>query len=194
MTMTKTSNFEQLEVSSSIELRTWLELNHTQKQSIWLVTYKKEIKDKYVSVDEVLDEVLCFGWIDGIRRKVDEKRTMQLISPRKVQHWTKSYKERFQRLEKEGKMTEAGRESVLTSKKKGLWDFMDGVDALIKPQDFVDELNKYSNAKANWDNFGPSSKRFMLRYIKVAKTLTTRTKRITEISKLASQNQKLSGS
>jgi uncharacterized protein YdeI (YjbR/CyaY-like superfamily) len=50
-----------------------------------MVTFKKEIIEKYVSVQEVLNQLLCFGWIDGIRRKLDEERTMQLISPRKVE-------------------------------------------------------------------------------------------------------------
>jgi uncharacterized protein YdeI (YjbR/CyaY-like superfamily) len=192
--MTKTSNFTQQEITTAKELRTWLEAHHSQKESIWLVTYKKEIADKYVSVSEILDEILCFGWIDGVRRKVDDERTMQLISPRKVQHWTKTYKERFARLESDGRMTNAGKMSVEISKQAGLWDFMDDVDALIKPQDFVDELDKFSDAKANWDSFGAASKRFMLRYIKIAKTPATRTKRIAEISKRASQNQKLPGS
>jgi uncharacterized protein YdeI (YjbR/CyaY-like superfamily) len=192
--MTNPSNLTQLQIISATELGNWLEIHHTQKESIWLVTFKKEIADKYVSVSEVLDELLCYGWIDGIRRKVDDERTMQLISPRKVQHWTKTYKDRFTKLEGEGKMTEAGRKSVEISKQAGLWDFMNDVDALIKPQDFVDELNNYSDAKANWDSFGASSKRFMLRYIKIAKTPATRTKRIVEISALANQNQKLLGS
>jgi uncharacterized protein YdeI (YjbR/CyaY-like superfamily) len=192
--MIKTSNFTQLQITSTSELRNWLESHHSQNESTWLVTYKKEIADKYVSVSEVLDELLCFGWIDGVRRKLDDERTMQLISPRKVQHWTKTYKDRFTKLEREGKMTDVGRQLVETSKQAGLWNFMDDVDALIQPQDFVDELDKYSDAKANWNSFGTSSKRFMLRYIKIAKTPATRIKRIVEISKLANQNQKLPGS
>lgn len=89
--MIKTENFEQVEVKSVAELRDWLLQNHNQKESIWLVTYKKEVLDKYVSIQEVLDQLLCFGWIDGIRRKLDETRTMQLIAPRKVEHWAKTY-------------------------------------------------------------------------------------------------------
>ena len=117
-------------------------VHHQQKESIWLVTYKKQVPDKYVSIQEVLDELLCFGWIDGVRRKLDDDRTMQLISPRQVQHWTKTYKDRFQKLEKEGRMTDAGRNAVLLSRKNGLWDFMNDVDQLIKPADFYSALNK----------------------------------------------------
>jgi uncharacterized protein YdeI (YjbR/CyaY-like superfamily) len=192
--MIKTESFIQVEISSATQLREWLQQNYTQKESIWLVTYKKEVKEKYVSTQEILDEILCFGWIDGIRRKIDEQRTMQLISPRQVQHWTKTYKDRFTKLEKEGRMTEAGRQAVAISKHNGLWNFMDDVDALIKPHDFIKCLEENPPAMNCFDAFGASSKRFMLRHIKIAKTAETKAKRITEITLLAKQNKKLPGS
>jgi uncharacterized protein YdeI (YjbR/CyaY-like superfamily) len=192
--MVKTGNFKQVEVSSAVELRAWLTENHSQKESIWLVTFKKETKGKYVSTQEILDEILCFGWIDGIRRKVDDQKTMQLIAPRQVQHWTKTYKDRFAKLEKLGLVTDAGRASVELSKKNGLWDFMNDVDALIKPADFMKCLLENEPAMANFDAFGAASKRFMLRYIKIAKTEATRTKRIKDISILAKKGEKLPGS
>jgi uncharacterized protein YdeI (YjbR/CyaY-like superfamily) len=189
--MVKIENFVQVVIESSAQLRAWLQKNHTQQESIWLVTYKKEQIEKYVSVQEVLDELLCFGWIDGVRRKLDEEKTMQLISPRKVQHWTKTYKDRFAKLEKDGRMTDAGRGTVLLSKKNGLWNFMDDVDALIKPPDFIKCLEENKPAFHNFDAFGKASKRFMLRHIKIAKNGATRAKRIKEICLLAKENKKL---
>jgi len=192
--MVKTENFIQIEITSSLQLREWLQNNHMQKESVWLVTYKKEVKEKYVSVEEVLDQLLCFGWIDGIRRKLDEQRTMQLISPRQVQHWTKTYKDRYAKLEKQGLVAEAGKQSVIVSKQKGLWNYMDDVDALIKPKDFIECLEKHPPAINNFDAIGPASKRFMLRHIKIAKTPETRSKRILEITLLAKEGKKLKGS
>lgn len=192
--MVKTENFEQVEIVAATQLRHWLQKNYAQTESIWLVTYKKEVTDKYVANNEVLDELLCFGWIDGIKRKIDEQKVMQLISPRRVQHWSQTYKDRFEKLEKEGRMTDVGRASVNLSKSLGLWDYMNDVDQLIKSADFIACLEKYPNATQNFDAFGASSKRFMLRYIKIAKTQVTRAKRITQIALLASQNQKLPGS
>lgn len=192
--MVKTEAFAQVEVIFTNQLREWLKENHSQKESIWLVTYKKEVKEYYVSTQDVLDELICFGWIDGIRRKMDEQRTMQLISPRKVQHWTKTYKDRFAKLEKEGRMTDAGRKAVALSKQNGLWNFMDDVDALIKPPEFKSCLENNPPAITFFDAFGASSKRYMLRHIKIAKTAETRAKRILEISLLAKQNKKLPGS
>jgi len=83
--MIKTENFEQVEVTSATELRAWLETHHDQEESIWLVTYKKHTGGKYIPHSAVLDEILCFGWIDGLGRKLDDDRTMQLMSPRRTQ-------------------------------------------------------------------------------------------------------------
>jgi len=191
--MVKTENFEQVEITSPTQLRAWLTKNNTQKGSIWLVTFKKQTLEKYVSAQEVLDELLCFGWIDGIRRKVDESRTMQLIAPRQVEHWTKTYKDRYAKLESRGLVETAGKEAVLKSKENGLWNFMDDVDALIKPPDLIKCLNTYENATNNFNAFGASSQRFILRWIKIAKTPETRNKRIKQASELADQNLKIPG-
>jgi uncharacterized protein YdeI (YjbR/CyaY-like superfamily) len=194
MAMIKTENFEQIEIISSQQLREWLTINHCQKESVWLVTYKKRIGDKYVSIQEVLDELLCFGWIDGIRRKLDENRTMQLIAPRKAQHWAKSYKDRVAKLQKAGRMHPAGLSAIEASKRSGLWNFMDDVDALIKPDDLVARLQHYPGATDYFDALGDSSKRFVLRWIKLAKTPATREKRIEQTAALAAQNMKIPGS
>ncbi|MEM7110380.1 MAG: hypothetical protein AAF519_19285, partial [Bacteroidota bacterium] len=123
--MVSTENFKKVEITSASALRNWLEHNHTQDNSVWLVTYKIDQPDKYVSVSQVLDELIAFGWIDGIRRKLDDKRTMQLISPRKTQHWAKTYKDRADHLIECGKMHAAVLKAIATSKKIGLWNFMD---------------------------------------------------------------------
>lgn len=189
--MIKTENFEKVEVTSAAQLRQWLVANHAQKESIWLVTYKKHMGEKYVSRFQVLDEILCFGWIDGIRRKLDEDRTMQLLSPRRVKHWTKSYKERAARLEKEGRMHHAGLEAIAESKRLGLWDAMDDVDALIMPDDLVEALKSCPPAAENFNQFSTSSRRNILRWIKLAKTPETRTKRIEQTATLAVRNEKV---
>lgn len=189
----KTENFIQVEIKLSAELRDWLLQNHSQKDSIWLVTFKKEVQDKYVSIQEVLDELLCFGWIDGIRRKLDNERTMQLIAPRKVEHWAQTYKMRFAKLEEAGLVHQSGYNAVFASKKAGLWDFMDEVDNLIVPDDLNLALNENKIAFDFFQKLSPSSKRFILRYIKLAKTAETRNKRIVQVSTLAAQNKKIPG-
>ena len=192
--MIKTENFEQVVVENQAALRKWLSEHHQQEASVWLVTYKKSVKEKYVSREEVLDELLCFGWIDGIRRKRDENTSMQLIAPRKAQHWAKSYKERAAKLLEEGKMHAAGQASIDRGKASGLWHFMDDVDALILPEDLKSALKALPPAATFFDSINPSSKRFVLRWIKLAKTEKTRKSRILKIAQLAAKGEKLPGS
>ncbi|MEM9929846.1 MAG: YdeI/OmpD-associated family protein [Bacteroidota bacterium] len=192
--MVKTENFAQVEIASSEELREWLLANHEQAESVWLVTYKKSRPDKYVSRWDVLDELICFGWIDGVRRKLDERRTMQLISPRKVQHWAKSYKDRAAKLIAAGRMHEAGQRSIAESKASGLWNFMDDVDQLIVPDDLQNALDQQHGASNFFGQLNDSSKRFVLRWVKLAKTDKTRSNRIQKLVTLSAQGKKLPGS
>lgn len=192
--MIKTENFKKVEVSSPEELRSWLMKHHSQHESIWLVTWKKSEPQRYVSREEVLDELLCFGWIDGIRRKLDERRTMQLIAKRKAEHWATTYKERAAKLIAAGKMHESGLKAIESSKANGLWDFMDDVDQLIVPKDLSAALAAYSGAAAFFDAINPSSKRFVLRWLKLARTEKTRKKRIEQLAQLAARGEKLPGS
>jgi uncharacterized protein YdeI (YjbR/CyaY-like superfamily) len=192
--MIKTEKFEKVEIKSVDELRLWLSENYNKPESVWLVTYKKGEPDNYVSRWEVLDELICFGWIDGIRRKLDDKRTMQLISQRKVEHWARTYKERAAKLIQEGRMHESGLRSIEISKRNGLWDFMDDVDNLIIPEDLSKALSRMEGATAFFASINNSSKRFTLRWLKLAKTEGTRKKRIQKIVELSAKGEKLPGS
>jgi len=77
------ATFEQIEISSRADLRRWLEENHTQAQSVWLVTWKKG-DPRYLPYGEIVEEALCFGWVDSLPRKLDAARSMLLLSPRRA--------------------------------------------------------------------------------------------------------------
>lgn len=188
-----TYKFAKVEVSSSKDLRRWLARNHKQSDSVWLVTYKASEGVKYLSREDVLDELLCYGWIDGVRRKLDDTRTMQLISPRKTQHWAKSYKDRASQLIAAGRMAEPGLQSIKAAKQSGLWTFMDDVDALICPPDLLEAFKEWPAAAENFDAFPPSAQRFTLRWIKLAKTEATRAKRISTTAELAARGEFVPG-
>jgi uncharacterized protein YdeI (YjbR/CyaY-like superfamily) len=194
--MVRTEDFDQVQVQSAAELRSWLLDHHEQHNSVWLVTSMRAPAGslnsaKYVSRDEVLDELVSFGWIDGIRRKLDDERTMQLITPRRVQHWSKTYKDRAAALIGNGRMHASGLAAIELSKRNGLWNFMDDVDAPIAPDDLIAALDANEPARQNYEAFPPSTKRNTLRWIKVAKTEATRTKRITMTVQLAADSRRI---
>ena len=189
--MIKTENFEKVEISSAAELRTWLMEHHNQTASVWLVIFKKHVGDKYVSIDEILDELLCFGWIDGIARKLDDDRSLRLVSPRKVKHWAESYKRRAERLIKEGRMASAGLKSFEIAKETGAWAIMDDVDALSIPDDLAKILKAHPPATQMFDKSAPSYRRNILRWLKLAKTSETRAKRLKQIAQHAQSNKRI---
>jgi uncharacterized protein YdeI (YjbR/CyaY-like superfamily) len=161
--MIETEKFKKVEVATVSGLRTWLEAHHVQSESVWLVTFKKQAGDRYASVGEVLDELLCFGWIDGIRRRLDADRTMQLIGPRRVHHWAASYKERAARLIAENRMHPAGLAAISESKRRGLWDAMSDVDALAMPADLAEAFGAYPGTAEAFTAMAPSYRRNVLR-------------------------------
>jgi uncharacterized protein YdeI (YjbR/CyaY-like superfamily) len=183
--------FERLQIASINELRDWLAENHARNESVWLVTFKKHVPGRYVSRFEVLDELLCFGWVDGIRRKVDADRTMQLISPRRAEIWTATYKARAARLERDGRMDEPGFAAIARSKAAGLWNAHADVDALIEPPDFVALLNVHPQACAWWKAAAPSYRRNMLRWIAGAVAPETRAKRVQTLVELCTAGRKM---
>ena len=93
--MIQTESFAKVAIDSLEELRVWLYRNHGNTESVWLVRFKKSVPAKYVDRLEVLDELICWGWMDGLARKIDDERTMQMISPRRQQKWSKSYVEKL---------------------------------------------------------------------------------------------------
>lgn len=177
-----------VEVKTADELRGWLSRHHTQDESVWLITYKKSAGARYVSTSEVLDELVAFGWTDGIRQRVDEERTMQLISPRRTKPWAKSYKERAERLIAEGRMHPAGQASIDAAKATGAWDAMQDVDALEIPHDLHSALEDQAPALENFRSFPPSTRRNILRWIAQARTEATRQRRVARIAMDAAAN------
>jgi uncharacterized protein YdeI (YjbR/CyaY-like superfamily) len=181
---------ERVEVSSVAELHAWFLAHHDQPEGIWLVTHRKSVPERYVSARAVLDEALCFGWMDGARRKVDDERTMQLLSPRRAQHWARSYKDRVAVLTREGRMHPAGLAAVERAKADGGWTFMDDVDALVIPEDLREAFDARPPAAQHFAAFPPSAQRQILRWIKLAKTTETRAKRVLLTAERAAVNER----
>ncbi|KUF10813.1 YdeI/OmpD-associated family protein [Pseudoponticoccus marisrubri] len=177
---------QDLEIQTSEQLWAWLAENHASPNSLRLVTWKAAHREKHVGREEVLDALIAHGWIDGRRFVVDADRTAQLISPRKQQAWSKSYKDRAERLRREGRMHAAGEAAIEAGRASGLWNFYDDVDALIVPEDLAAVLDH-----GKWDALAPSYRRNMLRWIKLAKTEATRRKRIDTVAAATREGRKL---
>jgi uncharacterized protein YdeI (YjbR/CyaY-like superfamily) len=181
-------DLQRVEVENREALRSWLKSNHGQSQSIWLVTWKKP-DPRYLAYDAIVEEVLCFGWVDSLPRKLDEKRSMLLLSPRKAKSaWSKINRNRVEALIKNQLMMPAGLAAVETAKARGLWSKLDGVEALEIPADLAKAFERYPNARNNFEAFPRSTKRGILEWILQAKKPETRATRIEDTASKAHQN------
>lgn len=179
---------EQVEVLTRAELRRWLQSNHTRTEAVWLISHKKS-SPHYLDYSSIVEEALCFGWIDSTAQRLDEQRSMLLFCPRrKGSAWSKVNKERVERLTEAGLIQDAGLAKIEQAKTDGSWEFLDDVEALIVPPDLHDALEAHPPALDHWQAFSRSAKRSMLHWIKSAKRAPTRSARIAKTAELAAQN------
>ncbi|MBX2916570.1 MAG: YdeI/OmpD-associated family protein [Cyclobacteriaceae bacterium] len=182
-------DFKIVEPKSRAAWRTWLQKNHTQQVSIWLVLAKKDSGLPSLSVEDAVEEALCFGWIDSVPNKLDDKRYKILLSPRKPKsNWSSVNKKRATRMIKAGLMTDAGMKMITLAKKTGTWNALNDITKLTLPADLKSALVSNQKAATNFEAFPPSVKRGILEWIQNAKTETTRAKRIFETVELAAKN------
>ncbi len=171
--------------------RKWLEKNHLTAPSVFLIIYRKNCEVPSVYYAEAVEEALCFGWIDSVPKKRDNKSYYLLFSKRNPKsNWSMVNKRRVETLIKEGKMTEAGLATIKLAKTSGTWIALDAVYDLLIPEDLKTMLAKNKKASKHFESFSPSSKRGILEWIYSAKRLDTRQKRIKEIVRLAAKNIK----
>ena len=106
-----------LETDDRKALRRWLMRHHQKEREVWVATYRGKLPmTGALPYVEVVEEALCFGWIDSTCKRLPDGRLAQRLSPRKKNsHWTERNRERCRELEQRGLMTEAGRMVLLCS-------------------------------------------------------------------------------
>lgn len=171
--------------------RAWLQTHHLASTGVWLITYKKGRHQEWLGYDAIVEEALCFGWIDSLPRKLDETRTMLYVSPRKPKSgWSKVNKERIHRLEKQGLLAPAGMARIQAARTDGSWDKLTKVDELEVPDDLSSEFTRWPGSSANFAAFPPSARRGILEWILNAKRPETRQSRIVETASRAARNER----
>ena len=177
--------------ASQQEWRQWLKENHHKKQSVWLIHYKKNSGKPTLTWSEAVDEALCFGWIDSIRKSIDEEKFIQFFGKRKSgSTWSKVNKEKVQRLIAEKLMTQAGLNSIETAKQNGSWSILDDVEELVIPTDLIKAFKTQRDSKDYFISLSKSVRKAILQWVVLAKRPETRQKRIAEIAELAGQKMK----
>ena len=183
-------DLEQVQIESAAELRAWLERHHDRDHGSWLVRFKKG-RGPYVPWSDVVDQLLCFGWIDGLERKLDDDRAMLLITPRRRGSlWSQINRTKLPRLFDEGLMHPAGIAAVERAKGDGSYHVLAEVDDLRVPDDLAAAFDARPDAFAFWSRFPASSQRAIMEWVVTAKRAETRAKRVATVIERAAENRK----
>jgi uncharacterized protein YdeI (YjbR/CyaY-like superfamily) len=171
--------------------RKWLEKNHQDKEGIWLIFYKKSSSKPNLSWSQAVDEALCFGWIDSVKKTIDTEKYKQYFSPRKAKsNWSKVNKEKIENLLDSNLMQSAGLKSIEIAKQNGSWTILDAIENLEIPIELDEAFKKYANSKSNFLNFSKSVKKLLLYWVVSAKRAETKNKRVNELAECAHENKK----
>ena len=173
--------------------RKWLEKNHAQETEVWLVFWKQHTTKPNVSYNDAVEEALCFGWIDGVKRSIDENRYMHRFTPRKSDsRWSKLNKERAERMLRVGQMALAGKKSIKLAKKNGKWtEPVSARSNFSMPPEFQARLKNNKKAAMFFASLAPSYQRQYTAWIATAKRPETKRRRLDEAIGLLNRGEKL---
>ncbi|MBF9060586.1 hypothetical protein HKCCSP123_15500 [Rhodobacterales bacterium HKCCSP123] len=165
-------------VESRAALRDWLAANHASSPGVWIASHKKHTAH-YLPWAEAVEELICWGWVDGQVASLDADRMRHRCAPRNPKSaWSAVNKEIVERMRAEGRMQPAGEAVIAAAVAHGMWSFLDDVERGEVPDDLAAALG---TLRAVWDGWPRSVTRGTLEWIKTARTAPTRAKRIADV-------------
>ncbi|GGO39664.1 YdeI/OmpD-associated family protein [Streptomyces lasiicapitis] len=169
-------------------LEEWLDAHHEDSPGVWLKLAKKASGVASVATDEVIDLELCFGWIDGQRRRLDETYFLQKITPRRPRGtWSKRNIDRAEALIAEGRVRARGLAEIAAAKADGRWDAAyDAQAEATVPDDLAAALDAEPRARRTYDGLGRTDRYLVILRLQTARTARTRAARLERmVAKLA---------
>ncbi len=182
---------ERVHAETVAEWRSWLERHHGRETGAWLVSWKATVGRPRMTYEEAVVEALAYGWIDGQASTLDAERSMQWFAPRRRgSGWSRPNKDRVARLEREGRMTEAGRLVIERARADGTWTLFDDAENLVVPEDLDAAFGAHPGSREQWDAFPPSARKAILGWIALAKTAATRERRVVRTAEAAAVGER----
>lgn len=177
--------------ASREEWRAWLEKYHATETQAWLVYYKKHTGKPSVTYIESVKEALCFGWIDGIRKRIDDECYMHRFTPRKPNSkWSPTNIALAKELIESGAMAEAGL-AVFKNRKTYDQTFLQAKQQAKLAPEYEQALKKNQKAWDNFNKLAPSYRKNYVAWLQGAKKPETRQRRLEELTRVLEQNKKL---
>ena len=173
------------------DLGRWLKVNHAIESELWVKIFKKKTDIPSVTWDDVVIESLCWGWIDGIKKSIDDQAYFQRITPRKaLSNWSKRNREHAERLISEGRMTESGLVHIRAAKADGRWESAYVASEMKVPADFLAALESKPEAKQFFEMLNKSSRYVIAHGLISAKKPETRQRRFAKFIDMLARKEK----
>ncbi|MFS8064555.1 MAG: YdeI/OmpD-associated family protein [Luteimonas sp.] len=171
----------------------WLSKNYARQEGAWLKLFKKGSNVVSINYAEALDVALCYGWIDGQLKKLDDISRVQRFTPRRKKSvWSQRNTEHIERLTKEGRMKPSGIAEVERAKADGRWEKAYASPAnTIAPNDFIKAIDANKKAKEFWETLNKTNRYAMIWQMNDAKKPETRERKINKFVKMLEQKEKL---
>jgi uncharacterized protein YdeI (YjbR/CyaY-like superfamily) len=160
------------------DLGKWLKVNHCTESELWVKMFKKNTGIQSVTWNDVVIEALCWGWIDGVKKSIDEQAYLQRLTPRtKRSNWSKRNTEHVERLINAERMQTSGLVHVQAAKADGRWENAYVVSEMEVPEDFIAALENQPIAKQFFETLNKAN-RYVIAYgLTSAKKPETRLRR-----------------
>ena len=173
------------------DLNQWLKVHYATESELWVKIYKKNTGIESVTWNDVVIEALCWGWIDGIKKSIDDQAYLQRITPRKSRsNWSKRNTEHVERLINEGRMMEAGLLHVRAAKADGRWGNAYVVSEMEVPSDFLAALESKPKVKQFYETLNKSRRSAIAYGLTSAKKPETRQRRFAKFINMLVHQEK----
>ncbi|REJ75887.1 MAG: bacteriocin-protection protein [Acidobacteria bacterium] len=171
-------------------LRAWLKRHHDAAQELWLGLYKTGSGRQNMTWSEAVDEALCFGWIDGIRKRIDEERYRIRLTPRRPgSTWSAVNLRKFEQLEADGRMTEAGRAVRSQTDVERSKAYSYERDRVELSRDYEAEIRADAAAWEFWSGLSSSRRKATAHWVMSAKREDTRRRRLAILVESSSEGR-----
>lgn len=170
---------EPIYFGSPAEWRTWLEQHHASASEVMVGFYKKSTGRQGMSWSQAVDEALCFGWIDGVVRRVDDARHRQRFTPRQARStWSAVNIDKVERLTAEGRMADAGLRAYAARSEENSRIYAFEQDAVELSPEALQRLRADEAAWSFWESRPAGYRRIASWWVVSAKRPETREKRL----------------
>jgi uncharacterized protein YdeI (YjbR/CyaY-like superfamily) len=175
------------------EWRNWLKSNYASVREAWLVFYKKPSGKTRIPYNDAVEEALCFGWIDGKLKKINDDYFIQRFTPRRRDSlWSEINVSRARKMISEGRMMKSGMDAFQVYLDTPSLLNVRNMEVPDMPEKLLLELKKNKKAYDNFLNFPVSTRRLYLQWLTAAKRDETFSRRTSKILELSEKNIKTS--